>query len=83
MAANRIVDLRAKDNSDGRLISLDKGDIGDDDMGVKIEFRNVWFKYPTRDVPVLSGLSLTVRYEFQNRPGKQSTDGVCFDTHKD
>jgi ABC-type multidrug transport system fused ATPase/permease subunit len=30
-------------------------------QGVKIEFKNVFFKYPTRDVPVLSGLNMTVR----------------------
>ncbi|KAL8314910.1 hypothetical protein RB593_008482 [Gaeumannomyces tritici] len=60
VAANRIVDLRTKDNSDGGLISLDRGDLGDDDMGVKIEFKNVWFRYPTRDVPVLSGLNMTI-----------------------
>ncbi|KAL8411164.1 hypothetical protein RB596_000706 [Gaeumannomyces avenae] len=60
VAANRIVDLRTKDNSDGGLISLDRGDLGDNDMGVKIEFKNVWFRYPTRDVPVLSGLNMTI-----------------------
>jgi ABC-type multidrug transport system fused ATPase/permease subunit len=28
--------------------------------GVKIELRDVWFKYTTRDVPVLQGLNMTV-----------------------
>lgn len=60
VAADRIIDMRSKDQQDGRLISLDFGNIGDDDMGVKIQFQNVWFRYPTRDVPILNGLNLTV-----------------------
>lgn len=52
--------MRAKDRVDGKLISLDLGNIGDNDKGVKIQFQNVWFRYPTRDVPILNGLSLTV-----------------------
>jgi ABC-type multidrug transport system fused ATPase/permease subunit len=60
VAASRIIDMRSKDHLDGKLISLDVGNIGDGDMGVKINFQNVWFKYPTRDVPILNGLSLTV-----------------------
>jgi ATP-binding cassette subfamily B (MDR/TAP) protein 1 len=28
--------------------------------GADIEFRNVWFKYPTRDIPVLRGCSMTI-----------------------
>ncbi|CAK7225218.1 hypothetical protein SCUCBS95973_005787 [Sporothrix curviconia] len=58
-AANRILDLRDSDSGDGRLVSLDVGDLGPEDQGVKIEFRNVWFRYPTRDVPVLNGLNMT------------------------
>jgi ABC-type multidrug transport system fused ATPase/permease subunit len=53
--------MRSQDQADGKLVSLDVGDIGDDDMGVKIQFQNVWFRYPTRDVPILNGLDLTVR----------------------
>ncbi|KAH8899843.1 P-loop containing nucleoside triphosphate hydrolase protein [Thozetella sp. PMI_491] len=60
VAANRILDMRSKDHPDGRLISLDLGDIGDNDKGVKIQFQNVWFRYPTRDVPILNGLNLTI-----------------------
>lgn len=30
--------------------------------GVRIELRDVWFKYPTRDVPVLQGLNMIVSY---------------------
>ena len=29
-------------------------------QGVRIEFKNVWFRYPTRDVPVLEGLNMIV-----------------------
>ena len=60
VAAGRIIDMRDRDHVDGKLISLDVGNIGDDDMGVKIQFQNVWFRYPTRDVPILNGLNLTV-----------------------
>jgi len=61
VAANRIIDLRRKENTDGRLVSLDVGDLGNDDGGIAVEFRNVWFRYPTRDVPILNGLSFNVR----------------------
>ena len=30
--------------------------------GADIEFRNVWFKYPTRNVPVLQGLSISIHH---------------------
>ncbi|AEO64474.1 uncharacterized protein THITE_2040380 [Thermothielavioides terrestris NRRL 8126] len=60
VAAGRIINMRNQDQVDGKLVSLDVGDIGDDDMGVKIQFQNVWFRYPTRDVPILNGLSLTI-----------------------
>jgi ABC-type multidrug transport system fused ATPase/permease subunit len=53
--------MRQHDQVDGRLISLDFGNLGEDDKGVRIEFSNVWFRYPTRDIPVLTGLDLTVR----------------------
>lgn len=59
-AANRILDIRKKDQVDGRLVSLDVGDIGSEDKGIKIDFKNVWFRYPTRDVPILNGLSFSV-----------------------
>ncbi len=53
--------MRKQDHPDGRLVSLDLGNIGDNDKGIKIQFQNVWFRYPTRDVPILNGLNLTVR----------------------
>jgi len=60
VAANRIIDMRTRDYSDGRLQSLDLGNLGDDDKGVRIQLQNVWFRYPTRDVPILNGLDMTV-----------------------
>ncbi|KAK3991535.1 hypothetical protein QBC44DRAFT_393102 [Cladorrhinum sp. PSN332] len=60
VAAGRILEMRGKDQVDGRLEPLDTGNIGDDDMGVKVQFQNVWFRYPTRDVPILNGLNLII-----------------------
>jgi ATP-binding cassette subfamily B (MDR/TAP) protein 1 len=31
-------------------------------QGADIEFRDVWFQYPTRDIPVLRGCSISVRH---------------------
>ncbi len=59
-AASRILDLRRNERDEGRLVSLDIGDLGTQDQGVRIEFRDVWFRYPTRDAPVLNGLNMTV-----------------------
>jgi len=61
VAAGRIIDMRGRDHYDGKLISLDSGNLGENDKGVKIQFNNVWFRYPTRDAPILNGLTLTVR----------------------
>ncbi|KAH7191273.1 putative ABC-type multidrug transport system [Fusarium oxysporum] len=57
-AANRILSLRSSQVKDDPCVSgeLFKSD-GD---GMKIELDNIYFKYPTRDVPVFKGLSLTV-----------------------
>lgn len=60
LSANRILGMRAQDHTDGKLVSLDLGDLGDEDMGVKIQFRDVSFKYPTRETTVLNGLNMTV-----------------------
>jgi hypothetical protein len=49
-------------------IPLDLGDLEENEkgpQGVKIELKNVWFKYPTRDVPVLNGLNMTVSIEMR------------------
>ncbi|KAI1411864.1 P-loop containing nucleoside triphosphate hydrolase protein [Hypoxylon sp. FL1857] len=57
-AANRIQAMRINDDND-RGITLND-DIDEEKRGVKIELRDVWFRYPTRDVPVLNGLSMTI-----------------------
>ena len=50
------------DDKAGHAEKKDKGpDDKDDADGVRIDFQNVWFRYPTRDAPVLNGLDLTVR----------------------
>ncbi|KAI0870538.1 ABC transporter-like protein [Hypoxylon argillaceum] len=59
-AANRIQEMRAPDRTDGPGITLNLNDIGDNDRGVRIELQDAWFKYPTRDVPVLNGLNMTI-----------------------
>ncbi|KAI1864985.1 uncharacterized protein JN550_008531 [Neoarthrinium moseri] len=64
VAANRLEELRKREfdaehgiKIDDEILELDdKNDI----MGPKIELQDVWFKYPTRDVPVLCGLDMTI-----------------------
>lgn len=57
-AANRILGLRDIQVRDGPGATgaqfISQGD------GMKIELENIHFKYPTRDVPVFQGLSLTI-----------------------
>lgn len=36
-------------------------ELEDTSGGVKIELKDVYFKYPTRDIPIFKGLNLTVR----------------------
>lgn len=62
-AANRIRGMRCDDGleSKGREIGFATAKEGEKEIrGVKIELRDVWFRYPTRDVPVLAGLDMTV-----------------------
>lgn len=56
-AANRILSFRGKPESDGEEVPLA---IWNSQGGVEVKFEDIWFQYPTRDVPVLSGLNLTV-----------------------
>ena len=55
-AANRILSFRSRENLDSKATL----ELQDMDGGVKIELRDVWFKYPTRDIPIFSGINLTV-----------------------
>ncbi|KAK0745952.1 P-loop containing nucleoside triphosphate hydrolase protein [Schizothecium vesticola] len=56
-AANRILEARASRTRDSA--STDAR-IPDTDQGVRIELRDVHFKYPTRDVSIFKGLNLTI-----------------------
>jgi ABC-type transport system involved in cytochrome bd biosynthesis fused ATPase/permease subunit len=55
-AANRILSLRVRDNEIRKGTKELNNTVG----GVEIELRDVWFKYPTRDVPIFTGLNLKV-----------------------
>jgi ATP-binding cassette subfamily B (MDR/TAP) protein 1 len=57
-AANRILSFRKRaDNKKGADF-----DVKDAEGGVKIELKDVWFRYPTRDIGIFQGLNLTVSY---------------------
>ncbi|KAF4970311.1 hypothetical protein FSARC_2631 [Fusarium sarcochroum] len=59
-SANRILDVRNSVNPDRSTISKHQEGIVGAEGGVKIELRDVSFKYPTRDVPVFNSLNLTI-----------------------
>ena len=70
-AANRILasrDPEPGDANQNRATKADEAGVDDQSQGdgkeggARIEFSDVWFRYPTRDAPVLSGLDLTVSY---------------------
>lgn len=52
--------MRVKGQENTTRTPLDRGSMGDKDSGVRVEFRDVRFRYPTRNVPVLNGLDITV-----------------------
>lgn len=56
-AANRILGVRESKNKD--LTPVDEK-IPDTEGGVKIELRDVGFRYPTRDVSIFKHLNITV-----------------------
>ncbi|KAI1376245.1 P-loop containing nucleoside triphosphate hydrolase protein [Hypoxylon crocopeplum] len=56
-AANRILSIRESRNRD---LSDETAKIPDTEGGIKIELRDVHFKYPTRDVSVFKGLNITI-----------------------
>ncbi|KAL4996438.1 P-loop containing nucleoside triphosphate hydrolase protein [Aspergillus recurvatus] len=55
-AAMRILDVRKTRNYDP---NPRERQIRDHDNGIRIEIQNVYFQYPTRDMPIFQGLSLT------------------------
>jgi hypothetical protein len=66
-AANRIRRMRPQKNGDNRSSRIDLRSLEaceKEPRGMKIELKNVVFKYPTRDVPVLNGLNMTVSYTY-------------------
>jgi ATP-binding cassette, subfamily B (MDR/TAP), member 1 len=52
--------MRLRKASGGQPLPTDAEDKDDSEKGVKLEFQNVWFRYPTRDAPVLNGLNMVV-----------------------
>lgn len=78
-AANRILTSRQTELEDARGVDAEKieepgadesGRHGDGGKGgARIQFSDVWFRYPTRDAPVLSGLDLTVSFSPRGSPG--------------
>ncbi|KAM0559897.1 hypothetical protein ACHAPJ_003847 [Fusarium lateritium] len=59
-SANRILDVRNSVNPDRSTITKHNEGIVAAEGGVKIELRDVSFRYPTRDVPVFDSLNLTI-----------------------
>jgi ATP-binding cassette subfamily B (MDR/TAP) protein 1 len=62
-AARRIRGMRPKGKPDTEITLFDLDDSEDDEktqFGIKIELQNIWFQYPTRDIPVLKGLNMTI-----------------------
>uniref|UniRef100_A0A8H7N3X3 Uncharacterized protein n=1 Tax=Bionectria ochroleuca TaxID=29856 RepID=A0A8H7N3X3_BIOOC len=56
-AANRILGIRESKN----INEVNQNDhIETAQNGIKIEFQHVWFKYPTRNIPIFEDLSITV-----------------------
>jgi ATP-binding cassette subfamily B (MDR/TAP) protein 1 len=63
-AANRIRSMRPVPKVENQTTLFDDTELETGEKvphGVKIEFKDVFFRYPTRDVPVLNGLNMTVR----------------------
>lgn len=55
-AANRILSFRERKKETGKAAQS----LQDSDGGVQIVLKDVFFKYPTRDIPIFTGLNLTV-----------------------
>jgi len=63
-AATRIQAMRPASTSIFSSSERDIEDLPSSEKGVKIELKDVSFKYPTRDVPVLQGVDMTVSPAF-------------------
>ena len=71
-AANRILSFRVKSST----ASKTPLELQETEGGVQIELRDLWFKYPTRDIPIFTGLNLTVRISLQPKEVNPSNDAV-------
>ncbi|KAK8071495.1 hypothetical protein PG997_011698 [Apiospora hydei] len=61
-AANRILNVQTSAEADRAGTSEHQSDsIPDMEGGIQVEFRDVHFRYPTRDVPIFQGTSLTIQ----------------------
>ncbi|KAL8377843.1 hypothetical protein RB595_008498 [Gaeumannomyces hyphopodioides] len=58
-AANRILGARETAQKDLSAVEGQKS-VPDADQGIGIEFEDVYFKYPTRDVSIFKGLNLSI-----------------------
>ncbi|OTB02343.1 hypothetical protein M426DRAFT_322771 [Hypoxylon sp. CI-4A] len=56
-AANRILGIRASRNRD---LGDENVKIADTTGGIKVELKDVHFKYPTRDVSIFKGINITI-----------------------
>jgi ATP-binding cassette subfamily B (MDR/TAP) protein 1 len=62
-AAKRIRNMRPRALAETGAVQLDLNSPEGDEkgpQGVKIELQNIFFKYPSRNIPVLNGLNMTV-----------------------
>ncbi|QSZ35400.1 hypothetical protein DSL72_008270 [Monilinia vaccinii-corymbosi] len=55
-AANRILSFRTP----SRVTEKSESKIQNTEGGVKIQLKDVWFQYPTRNVPIFTGLNITI-----------------------
>ena len=55
-AANRILSYRIRNEENNYATSELQGTLG----GIEIELKDVWFKYPTRDIPIFTGLNIKI-----------------------
>ncbi|KAG9248445.1 P-loop containing nucleoside triphosphate hydrolase protein [Calycina marina] len=56
-AANGILSFQIRDDA----IQTGTQELQDTSGGVKIELKDVYFRYPTRDTPIIAGLNLTIQ----------------------
>ena len=59
-AANRICAMRPESENETAIPSKELDIDAEKSDGIKVELEEVYFRYPTREVPVLKGLSMAV-----------------------